>query len=395
MVLPLLLGMLGGALGPSLGIGALAASAIGSGLGGWAETGDIKKGLLTGLGSFAGGTLMGGLGGSASKAALSAPGMTTGVPLTVPSAAAGGVRSLLPSPEMLAPTGVQRFLGPGKMGATLQRGLDFAKSPVGIGSSVGGMAGSLLAGQGGDEGKGEGKGGGGGKGNANVEKMPIPRTQLTPPAGYRPGHDPEFNYGLSDVQSAADIRRYNEERVPAQGFSGGGIVHNLGAYRMAEGGLAALGGVGGAPINAPAPTSGGTEKDVITEAIRAIKGEISDPRPALGAFLAKFGEAALRDLVDKVHSGAIDQTAARGEGMVAGPGDGMQDRVPAKIAGGSDVLLSDGEFIVPADVVSGLGNGSSDAGAAHLDNMMDRVRKSRTGNTGQPKAVRAEKVMAA
>jgi len=51
------------------------------------------------------------------------------------------------------------------------------------------------------------------------------------------------------------------------------------------------------------------------------------------------------------------------------------------------VLLSDGEFIVPADVVSGLGNGSTDAGAEELHRMMDRVRGARTGTTEQPAQV--------
>jgi hypothetical protein len=59
------------------------------------------------------------------------------------------------------------------------------------------------------------------------------------------------------------------------------------------------------------------------------------------------------------------------------------------------VLLSDGEFIVPADVVSGLGNGSSDAGARALEEMMSRVRTSRNGNPEQPPQVPQEEVMPA
>jgi len=57
--------------------------------------------------------------------------------------------------------------------------------------------------------------------------------------------------------------------------------------------------------------------------------------------------------------------------------------------GSQDVLLSDGEFVVPADVVSGIGNGSTDAGADELYKMMDRVRGERTGMTEQPAAVAA------
>ena len=59
------------------------------------------------------------------------------------------------------------------------------------------------------------------------------------------------------------------------------------------------------------------------------------------------------------------------------------------------MLLSDGEFVVPADVVSGLGNGSSDAGADKLDNMMDRVRELRTGGRKQPPDIPDEMMLPA
>ena len=73
--------------------------------------------------------------------------------------------------------------------------------------------------------------------------------------------------------------------------------------------------------------------------------------------------------------------------LVACVGDGMDDMIPATLEGEQDVVLSDGEFIVPADVVSGLGNGSTDAGAKSLYEMMDRVREMRTGMTEQPDQV--------
>ena len=65
----------------------------------------------------------------------------------------------------------------------------------------------------------------------------------------------------------------------------------------------------------------------------------------------------------------------------------MDDLIPAKLEGEDDVVLSNDEFIVPADVVSGLGNGSSDAGSKALYDMMDRVREMRTGKKEQPKQV--------
>lgn len=61
----------------------------------------------------------------------------------------------------------------------------------------------------------------------------------------------------------------------------------------------------------------------------------------------------------------------------------MADEKPAVIDGEEPALLSDGEFVIPADVVSHLGNGNSDAGAKVLEEMMARVRKARTGSEEQ------------
>jgi hypothetical protein len=81
--------------------------------------------------------------------------------------------------------------------------------------------------------------------------------------------------------------------------------------------------------------------------------------------------------------------------MLKGPGDGMSDNIPASIAGKQPARLADGEFVVPADVVSHLGNGSTDAGAKQLYAMMNRVRKARTGNPKQGKQIKPAKYMAA
>lgn len=86
---------------------------------------------------------------------------------------------------------------------------------------------------------------------------------------------------------------------------------------------------------------------------------------------------------------------AQTQGQVEGRGDGMSDEVYGDIENQQEVALSKDEFIVPADVVSGLGNGSSDAGASKLYEMMARVRKARTGKETQPEEIRAEDFMPA
>jgi len=81
--------------------------------------------------------------------------------------------------------------------------------------------------------------------------------------------------------------------------------------------------------------------------------------------------------------------------FLSGGGDGMSDSIHATINGKQPARLADGEFVIPADVVSGIGNGSSKAGAKRLYGMMDRVRKERTGTTKQAKAINPAKLMAA
>jgi hypothetical protein len=77
--------------------------------------------------------------------------------------------------------------------------------------------------------------------------------------------------------------------------------------------------------------------------------------------------------------------------LLKGPGDGMSDNIPATIAGKQPARLADGEFVVPADVVSHLGNGSTEAGAKKLHEMMTKVRKARTGNPKQGKQINPSK----
>ena len=80
-------------------------------------------------------------------------------------------------------------------------------------------------------------------------------------------------------------------------------------------------------------------------------------------------------------------------GYLDGMGDGMSDSIPATIEGKQPARLADGEFVVPADVVSHIGNGSSKAGAKRLYNMMDKVRQARTGTKKQGKQINPNKYL--
>ena len=94
--------------------------------------------------------------------------------------------------------------------------------------------------------------------------------------------------------------------------------------------------------------------------------------------------------------GGMQQFAAGGSPrFLSGGGDGMSDDIKATINGNQPARLADGEFVIPADVVSHLGNGSSKAGAKQLYSMMDKVRKARTGNSKQGKQINPRKYMPA
>jgi hypothetical protein len=71
--------------------------------------------------------------------------------------------------------------------------------------------------------------------------------------------------------------------------------------------------------------------------------------------------------------------------LLRGPGDGVSDSIPAQIGNRQPARLADGEFVIPARIVSELGNGSTEAGARQLYAMMDRVQKKRRSTVGKGK----------
>lgn len=105
-----------------------------------------------------------------------------------------------------------------------------------------------------------------------------------------------------------------------------------------------------------------------------------------------YGESVMR-----MAAGGLGSLGGYSDGgrMLKGPGDGMSDSIPAQIGGKQPARLADGEFVVPADVVSHIGNGSTDAGAKQLYKMMDRVRTARTGKKKQAPAVKTSRLLPA
>ena len=100
------------------------------------------------------------------------------------------------------------------------------------------------------------------------------------------------------------------------------------------------------------------------------------------AFIDEFGEEAFQVLRESTLEGVVP--GSQKEGEIVGMGGGMDDMIPGMIGDQQPVAVSPGEYIVPADVVSGIGDGSTDSGVQQLDGMLDRVRMDRTGTTQQP-----------
>lgn len=173
---------------------------------------------------------------------------------------------------------------------------------------------------------------------------------VAPPPGYDPAIDGEFDY--------------------FPGMAAGGGVHGY----YAKGGIA------------DANPQSSMKANIEAEAKMALLDHHPQAKQALRRYADAFGEDALKNLTDKVSSMG---------GRIRGAGGGLDDLIPGTIEGRKEVRLADGEFVVPADVVSHLGDGSSDHGVRKLTEMMDRIRKEKTGTTKQAGHIKDHKVLPA
>ena len=114
-----------------------------------------------------------------------------------------------------------------------------------------------------------------------------------------------------------------------------------------------------------------------------------------GSGLASYGGGNSNAFPLEGQYGIVKMAAGGMPRFLSGGGDGMSDSIKASINGTQEARLADGEFVIPADVVSHIGNGSSKAGAKQLYSMMDRVRSARTGRKSQGKQINPRKLMAA
>jgi len=111
------------------------------------------------------------------------------------------------------------------------------------------------------------------------------------------------------------------------------------------------------------------------------------------AVMPRAASSVIKDLPVPTYAAGGLASMAQGR-YLGGATDGMADKIPARIGNKQEARLSHGEFVIPADVVSHLGNGNSEAGAKRLYSMMDKIRTARTGTKKQGKQINPDKFLA-
>jgi hypothetical protein len=217
-----------------------------------------------------------------------------------------------------------------------------------------------------------------------VERMSMMNTAMNPQGGLYP-------------QGMIDKTQY---ATPIQRPVSSEMVMEDSAYQRSNPMLMNTGGIsrlpkGDAGVYKDAdPTT--RNQDAFTAALTRLGG-IQKKANIKGLPGLKAAAKPLGNIEEAASGGIMSSLGGYSDGgrMLRGPGDGMSDSIPASIGGKQPARLADGEFVVPADVVSHLGNGSTDAGARKLYTMMDKIRKARTGKKKQAPAVKADRYMPA
>jgi hypothetical protein len=366
----------GFALGPG-GFQAMSAAQAGMLVGGLtaAATGSLKKGLQAGLGAY------GGAGMGESLVTPQTPAQATvapGSPVLAPQQPVPGIASTYPGAPAVASPNFQ--VGTGGFGGSVLDTTNFAspsavasgpgvaQSSFPVNTSVSGVTSTPNKFIGNLSGKDAFK-----YGTAALASIPPP--EYEPPqstAMLRP-----YDYSFNPVTGAYDPRPGDSSEIlyGRPTFTPGEVVPARAGGMMnsyAAGGLAAF-KEGGRPKARP----------------------LMDDRGLAGLPYYEFmGERGSNLEAAEKNFAAGGRTPSNGK-FLMGDGDGMSDNIPATIADKQPARLADGEFVIPADVVSHIGNGSSKAGAQKLYKMMADIRKDRTGKTKQAPAIKPERHMPA
>lgn len=328
----------GMSLGTTLGLGAGVSNAaiIGGGMGllDYARTGDLGQGIMTGLGGY---------GGAGLGAGLAATGAGP-IPANMGAQVA---------PALTGPSAVTAGMAPGSQAAMLDA------QTAGM---TGGLSqGEMLAAQ------------NAGMGPASQAEMLASQTAGMTPSATDFISQNKALLAMGATPALAELMTRTKEEAPAQDK---GMIR---PYQMS--------------YNPQVPKNMVGAKYVPGQSVDSSERLWFQPEwKALPPYKAADG-----GLMALAAGGNVSTLGSYSDGgrLLKGPGDGMSDNIPAQIGAKQPARLADGEFVVPADVVSHLGNGSTDAGAKQLYKMMDRIRAQRTGKKKQAPEVNPKKAMPA
>ena len=336
-----LLPMIAGAALTATGVGApMAALMVGGGTG--LATGNLKKGLMAGLGAFGGANLGQGL------AALGTQELGTQAALSGGSAAEA-VSAAQANPFSTMGKGFQTMFGGGQTAAGASgfgAGIDALGGLKGVLQTGGSLVSPMLMG--------------------GEEKSTMPTAKATTPYPAQ-----QFDPGLVSPAPQADVPAYANM---GQNFSSEQKYFN--------------------PSFIPASASPFAQTTTQMPFMAAAGGPVEEMS------MRNDAQMTMANGPQMYAAGGISHLGDYSDGgrLLRGPGDGVSDSIPASIGNKRPARLADGEFVVPARIVSELGNGSTEAGARKLYAMMDRVQQNRRKTVGKGKVAvnsRSEKLLPA
>jgi hypothetical protein len=383
-----ILPMLAGAALTATGVGApIAALMVGGGM--TAATGSLKKGIMAGLGAYGGAGLGAGLMGAGAET-LGATANAMGVPVAT---GAGSQTAMLAAQNQgFGQAGLEAL---GQSAATAPGASGFVNTP--IESMTSGAMGLTEAG--GREAFMRNIGGTKGlliSGGAALAPMLMGGDQQAQAPGIKPTTPTtplQFNPGRVGPTPAPDVPGYGNQ---GQNFGREQRYFNPSFT----------------PINLPAPTAPVTTMPVLPGIGNMYAGGFAEGGPIEDMSISNVydmqnARGGVSDMgidnstgMQRMAGGGISHLGDYSDGgrLLRGPGDGVSDSIPAMIGAKQPARLADGEFVVPARIVSELGNGSTEAGARKLYAMMDRVQKARGKTTGKNRVAantRSEKYLPA
>jgi hypothetical protein len=222
-----------------------------------------------------------------------------------------------------------------------------------------------------------------------IEEEPSAMAHVYQPPAMTPFSEPERNYMpepyMSEMQGGFGSMGDMQQPAPQP-------VSDMGGFGMFGGGD---GGLGFSGMGQPAPQQPAPSFDM--SGFGGFGGMPQQPAPSfdMNGMSGGMDFGGGMDYSDGGFAGGGAIQYAAGGKFLRGPGDGMSDDIKANINGEQEARLADGEFVIPADVVSHIGNGSSEAGADRLYKMMVDIRKARTGKTRQAPEINVKKYLPA